>query len=63
LQELERIFQELAVLPGYIGAEYGRNETLAEEVVGLAAWKSEDAFRASLPPGALYEIKLFRRVI
>ena len=62
VDELDRIFDELALLPGYLGAEVGRNDTLSDEVIGLAAWESEAAFKTSLPPGALYTIKLYRRI-
>lgn len=62
VDELDRIFDELALLPGYLAAEVGRNDTLPDEVIGLAAWESEAAFKTSLPPGALYSIKLYRRI-
>ena len=63
VEELDRIFDELSILPGYLGAEIGKNESLEEEIVGMAAWESEAAFESSVPPGRLYEIRLYRRIL
>jgi heme-degrading monooxygenase HmoA len=63
MEELDRIFDELSILPGYLGAEVGRNETLSEEIVGLVAWESAEEFEQSVPPGRLYDIRLYRRVL
>jgi heme-degrading monooxygenase HmoA len=61
--EIANIFDELAMIPGYLGSAYGHNETLAEEVVGLVAWESQAAFESSVPTGTLYELNLYRRAI
>lgn len=59
--ELERIFGELTLIPGYLGSLYARNETLAEEIVGIVTWESPQAFASSVPPGTLYELMLYRK--
>ena len=63
VSELDRIFQEIAVIPGFNGAEFGPNDTLAEEIVGFATWDTPEDFAMSLPAGALYEVKLFKRIV
>jgi heme-degrading monooxygenase HmoA len=62
-EELERIFAELQVIPGFLGSYVGVNDSLNEEIVGLIAWGSEDAFRTSIPTRPPYEVHLFRRVV
>ncbi len=62
-EELERIFDELQIIPGFLGSFVGVNDALEEEIVGLASWASEDAFRTSLPKRSPYEVNLFKRVI
>ncbi len=62
-EELERIFDEIQILPGFLGSYVGVNDGLDEEIVGLVTWSSEEAFRSSLPKRSPYEVKLFRRVI
>jgi len=52
LAETEQIMTELALMPGYLGSVYGINDALEEEVLGLVAWSSREAFVASLPPHA-----------
>jgi len=61
--ELDRIFQEISVLDGFLGAEYGVNQTLEDQVVGLALWSSREAFTASVPPGTIYDVNVFRRLM
>jgi heme-degrading monooxygenase HmoA len=56
-----RTFAELAAIPGFAGMLVAVNENLPEEVVGLAAWDDEKAFRASLPHQKVYQVKLYER--
>jgi heme-degrading monooxygenase HmoA len=61
--EIDRIFQELQFLPGFLGSAYGPNDILPEEIVGLALWQSAEAFATSIPPSARnYEVRLYRRI-
>lgn len=62
-EELKRIFAELRLLPGYVGSIYGPHDTLDEELIGIVIWRSEAAFRSSLPDTVVYEVKLYRRII
>jgi heme-degrading monooxygenase HmoA len=62
-EELERIFEELQVIPGFLGSYVGVNDALEEEIIGLISWRTEEAFRASVPARSPYEVHLFRRVI
>lgn len=56
-----RTFAELAAIPGFAGYLVATNQNLLEEVVGLAAWDDENAFRASLPRQRVYQVKLYER--
>lgn len=56
-----RTFAELAAIPGFAGMLVAVNDNLPEEVVGLAAWDDEKAFRASLPHQKVYQVKLYER--
>ena len=61
-EELERVFDELQIMPGFIGSVYGTNDVLEEEVIGIVTWQSREAFLASLPPHVnTYSIVLYRR--
>jgi heme-degrading monooxygenase HmoA len=62
-EEVSNIFAELALIPGYLGSAYGHNETLAEEVIGLVAWRDEASFQTSVPEGTLYELRLYKKVL
>ena len=55
-------FAGLGAIPGFAGYLVAVNENLAEEVVGLAAWDDEAAFRASLPQQKVYQVKLYEPV-
>lgn len=60
--ELDRIFTEISLIEGFLGAEYGRNDTLADELIGLAAWDHAESFQASVPEGTIYDVRLYRRL-
>ncbi len=60
VEELDRVFAELRFIPGYLGSLIGVNESLPEEVLGLVAWSSPEAFAASLPRSVPYSVKLFK---
>ena len=60
--ELARIFGELSMIDGYLGAMTCRNESLHEEVTGVVFWASQEAFKASLPSKVFYEVTLYQRV-
>lgn len=63
-QEIEWIFDELRLLPGFLGSLHGPNDVLAEEIIALALWKTAEAFAASIPPSARnYEVRLLRRLV
>ena len=47
------------MMPGYAGSLIGTNVKMADEVVGLATWQRADAFSASLPEDAPYEVTLY----
>ena len=60
--EVGRILHELQLLPGYLGGEFGRNDSLDEEVIGLAAWENEAEFQSSVPVGTIYDVRVYRKV-
>ena len=45
--ELSIIFQELTFLPGFTGSLIGANDSLEEEIIGLASWDSPVSIRLS----------------
>ncbi|RYG30182.1 hypothetical protein EON81_25380 [bacterium] len=61
-QDLDRIFNEISMIDGFLGAEYGCNDTLPDELVGLAAWRGAESFQASVPEGTIYDVRLYRRL-
>lgn len=61
-EELQRIFGELSVIPGFEGSMVGNGINLPEEVMGLVFWSKVEAFMQSLPLKVLYEVKLFHRI-
>ena len=61
--EVTRIFEELSMLEGFDLGEVGRNDTLAEQVIGLAHWTDAAAFQRSIPTGSIYDVRLYRRVV
>lgn len=63
LEDVSHIFQELQLIPGFLGAMYGNRDGLDEEVIGLVTWGSPEAFSQSLPPKQRkYEVRLYERV-
>lgn len=63
-EEIERIFDELRLLPGFLGSLHGPNDVLAEEIVALAIWRNVESFQTSIPPSARnYEVRLHRRLV
>lgn len=60
--DLERVFAELRYIEGYCGSLVAQNQALQEEILGLVAWGSEEAFAVSLPRTTTYEVRLYRKV-
>lgn len=63
LDELALIFEELKMIPGFLGFVTGQMTEIEDEVLGLAFWESRPAFEASIPKKAMYRIDLFSRVL
>ena len=63
MEEIDRIIDEISYIPGFLGAEYGRNQSLEDEIIGIVSWDSREAFASSVPPGTLYEVNLYQRVV
>lgn len=61
--ETKEIFNSLKFLPGYMGALYGANVNLNEEIYGFVLWSDRAGFEASLPAKSIYEVKLFERIL
>lgn len=61
--ELEGIFQDLLSIDGFIGSMHGPNEALDEQMIALAFWDSESAYKKSLPAKMMYSISIFRRIV
>ncbi len=59
VEEYEDVFSGLATMPGYAGMLIGSNVKGEDEVAGLAAWRNEEAFTASLPVSVPYAIDLY----
>ena len=62
-QDLNRVFSELRLVPGYLGSIRGFKVGLEEERIGIVLWESREAFEASLPNQPMYHVQLFRRAI
>jgi hypothetical protein len=62
VDDLVGVFGGLTMMPGYAGGLVGTNSNMADEVVGLAAWRDEAAFDASIPDNAPYEVTLYEPV-
>lgn len=63
LKELNGIFEELKLIPGFLGGITGQHSEVSDEILGLAFWETKTAFEASLPKKNLYRIDLFQRVL
>ncbi|MBS1721581.1 MAG: hypothetical protein JSS66_01095 [Armatimonadetes bacterium] len=63
LFELETIFKELAVIPGFSGYVTGQLTEVEEEVIGMAFWDSKQAYDTSIPKKSMYRIDLYNRVL
>ncbi|MCH8978215.1 MAG: hypothetical protein IH945_03100 [Armatimonadetes bacterium] len=61
--ELTHIFEELKLMDGFLGCMKGRLEGVPEEIIGVAFWRTREAFQKSLPSKAQYKVDLFERVI
>lgn len=61
--ELKDIFGSLATIPGYLGHIFGSHCSLPDRILGLVLWKSEEAFRQSLPESTPYQLRLYRKVL
>jgi len=62
-KELSYIFEELKLMDGFLGCMKGRLEGVPEEIIGVAFWRTREAFQKSLPSKARYKVDLFERVI
>lgn len=62
VEELKRIFEELALIDGYLGSAVCQSRTLDEEVVGIVYWSKVEAYMDSLPLKVLYEVNLYHRI-
>lgn len=60
-RELDQIFSQLRYIEGYSGSLVGANQGLDEEVIGLVAWESLEAFQASIPRDTPYEVRIFQK--
>lgn len=63
VDELVGIFQELEVIPGFLGYTVGQMTEIEDEILGIAFWDSRLAFEASLPKKAMYEIHLYSKAL
>jgi len=63
MEDLDRTFEEISLIPGFLGAEYGRNDTLRDEIIGIVSWKNARAFYDSVPPGRDHDLTLYQRVV
>ena len=61
-RDLEEILGTISQIPGYLGSLWGRRVGLSEEIVSLAFWASEAAYRDSVPTKPVYAVTLYRHV-
>lgn len=61
-EDLKSVFDSISLTDGFLGAFYGRRESLSDEVVGGVLWADALAFQASLPRSQSYEVELYTRV-
>lgn len=61
--EIEDIFGGLAFIPGFSGGMIGIHDSIAEELVSIAGWKTGGAYLNSLPERMPYEVKFYQRVL
>ena len=61
--DLDIIFGELSVIPGFVGHTVGFHESLPEQACALAAWTRRESFARSLPEGRIHDVELYRRVV
>lgn len=61
--ELARILDEIAFIDGFLGSMHGRSVAVHEEILSIALWNSEGAFRESVPGHHLFTVSAYRRVV
>lgn len=61
--ELSQIFEDLKLIPGFLGGLVGQHLEVSDEILGLAYWSSVPSFEASLPKKSMYKIDLYQRVL
>lgn len=60
--EVHDVFENMTYMEGYLGSFYGPNESLPEELIGVAFWVNRMAFERSLPQRPPYELRLLERI-
>jgi len=60
--ELARILDEIAFIDGYLGSLHGRSVAVHEEILSIALWENESAFRKSVPGHQLFTVEPYVRV-
>ena len=59
IDDFTDVFGGFIMLPGYAGSLVGTETKMADDVIGLDAWQSPDAFAASMPASRGYEVTLY----
>lgn len=62
-EEMNGIFEELKVLPGFLGGITGQLNEVSDEILGLMLWSTKSAYEASLPATVTFRIDLYQRVL
>lgn len=62
IEDYQGVFGALGMVPGYAGMMIGVNVKMPDEVVGLVAWRSDEAFAVSIPENSTYEVALYEPV-
>lgn len=63
VSDMVGVFENLGLMPGYLGGAITQNALLPEEIRGFAVWNSEDDFIRSVPNEKYYELRLLQRAV
>ena len=62
-QDTDEVLTNLAYVPGYLGAVWGTNLSMRDEVVSIAFWDSEQAMMESIPTSHRVRIHKWQKVV
>lgn len=61
--DTEEVLAELAYIPGYLGAIWGNDVNLGEEIISMAFWTTQEALQSSIPTSHKVRIAKYQKAV